>query len=223
MIENGHKRFKRTRQHLSSQHYIAADELKVLPEHYPPLINYIDWGLHFGNGLPPDCIDLGCGKGSFMIEHAKSYPNLNILGIEVKEYLTREINEIATQMKLSNCSALWYSLANGLKFIADSSVLNIYYLFPDPWFKRKHFKRRVFNSKLINELLRILKPGAELRIASDVEELEPYHQRLLRSSGAFEINTNPSNEQWAIPQTDREVSCIGRGKVYSRWICKKIN
>ena len=107
----------------------------------------MDWAEIFLNGKKPNRLDIGCGKGIFLLGIANENPDFNYLGIEVRDVAVTWINNYIEGEKVENCKALFYSVANGLPFIEDESIDEIYYLFPDPWPKNKHHKRRAFNFK----------------------------------------------------------------------------
>jgi tRNA (guanine-N7-)-methyltransferase len=215
------KEKKRIRNHVGSAFYIKASELKQLPPNYPPMPESIDGSALFPNGALPDELDIGCGRGNFLLTMAERYPGKNFLGIEIREPLVLKINETAADKQLANCRALWYNVANGMPFIPNASIENIYYFFPDPWFKKKHYKRRAFNTDFLEEVHRILKTGGKLWLATDVPDVDAYQTELAISSGYFDLKEITDPEEWPLPLTNKEKSCIEKGIPFTRRVCRK--
>jgi tRNA (guanine-N7-)-methyltransferase len=210
----------RVRHHTSPNFYFPLSELKTIPNHYPPLIESINWEEKYTNALPPDVLDIGCGKGAFLLEYAMNNPDWNAMGIEIRSGIVRWINNIIEGEEIPNCSALWYSVANGLHFIGDSSILKVFYLFPDPWPKKRHQKRRAFNFMLLDEIKRIIKPGGRLYLATDVHVVDKHHRDTLTKHGAFDFEEVVLDEDWGLPVTNKEKFCRKENIPFYRLICK---
>ncbi|MGE5480459.1 MAG: tRNA (guanine(46)-N(7))-methyltransferase TrmB [Chloroflexota bacterium] len=199
---------KKVRHHTSSNLYMPASELRTIPEHYPPIIKDINWADVFGNGRRPDELDIGCGKGSFLIELALKRPGINILGIEIRHALVDWINGVARGESIDNCGALWYTVVNGLDFIGERSIRAAYYLFPDPWPKTRHLRRRAFQEPFLKDLSRVLVPGGRLYLATDVDYVHEHHLAVLESSQLFDWQVVSQPEDWNLPVTNKERFCI---------------
>ncbi len=212
---------KRMRHHTSPNVYLPASELKHLPDGYPELIEKIDWSEHFENCKAPDVLDIGCGRGKFLLELSLSNPNENFLGIEVRPLPSEWLKNVIQGESLGNVSVLRYSVANGLPFIVDNSIEKVFYLFPDPWQKKKHIKRRAFNLNFLEEIYRILKDGAALYLATDVPEINEYHEEVLNEFGRFNCERVESDAQWQFPITNKEDFCRKMDISFHRIICKK--
>ncbi len=211
---------KRLRHHTAANLYIPWAELTEKPKYYPPLYSKIDWGTVFFNKKKPDILDIGCGKGKLLLDHSEIHQDKNILGIEVRSQAVDWINKVIKGENLPNVAALWYSVVNGLQFIESESIEKIFYLFPDPWFKYKHKKRRALNEKTIKEFYRILKSGGMLYLASDVPEVNDYHTSLLKSFSKFTTKI-ADEELWQLPLTNKEKFCKLENIDYVRMICFK--
>ena len=212
----------RIRHHVSPNLYFPLDELKKKPKNYPPVYDELDWNECFENGNPPDALDIGCGKGLFLFEFAIWNPEINILGIEVRKQIVDWNSEVIEGEQLGNCANIWYSVANGLPFIENSSISKVFYLFPDPWVKRRQMKRRAFNESLLEEIHRIMKPYGSLYLASDIKEVHDYHRELLKGHHGFDFEENISDEQWDMPVTNKEKFCKKKNIPYFRIIAKTI-
>lgn len=212
---------KRFRHHTAPNLYFPYAHFGVKPHYYPPVFDKIIWSDIFLNGKPPDVLDIGCGKGKFLLDYSEIFPYKNILGIELRKVPVDWIKKFISSENLPNCAAIWYSSVNGFPFIENESIDEIFYLFPDPWPKQKHHKRRAFNKEAIAEFHRILKTGGKIHLATDVEEVHKYHLKLLSVSQGLSIKELSSDENWNFPTTNKEVFCRGNNIPFFRIIVSK--
>lgn len=212
---------KRIRHHTSPMLYLPADELKKLPRGYPPLIENISWNEHFANGEGPDVLDVGCGKGGLLLDYAEENPRENILGIEIRKSLVQWIRNFVLGENIKNASAIWYSVVNGLDFIDSGSISKIFYLFPDPWTKKRHQKRRAFSDNFLEFCYSVLKSKGELFLATDVQEVHDYHLDILSQSQKFNFREIFKDNAWPLPATNKESFCRRENITFFRIICSK--
>ena len=211
------------RHHTSSNMYYPLKDLKKTPNHYPPVFDKTDWNEHFDNGQVPEILDVGCGKGAFLFDLSEKYTDKNVLGIDVRHIPVKWIKGVIDGEKMPNVSAMWYSVANGMKFIADNSVDMIFYLFPDPWPKRNHLLRRAFNEVLLTEFQRCMKKDGILYLATDVDYVDDYHKKILDKQGGFDYEVIATREAWDMPLTNKEKFCIRKDIFVYRLICRLNN
>ncbi|MDX9789901.1 MAG: tRNA (guanosine(46)-N7)-methyltransferase TrmB [Candidatus Kapaibacterium sp.] len=209
------------RHHVSANNYMPVSELKFLPDSYPPLIKEIEWSSIFINSKPPKVLDIGCGKGVFLLSHALLYPDINILGLEIRSEAVDWINSVIKGESIGNCKALYYTVANSLPFIEDNSIDRIFYLFPDPWPKRRHFNRRAFNLSFLDETHRVLRNGGKLYLATDLDYVHDYHLKTLKHFGKFSINELQDRSKWDFPTTNKENFCLKNNIEVYRLVCEK--
>ena len=129
----------------------------------------------FENPKLPLHLDIGCASGDFLFELSLKNKNWNYIGIEIREKLVLNAN---LKMKSRENKNLYFSFGNANNIFNQSnnkSIINlitsISFNFPDPWFKKKHHKRRVIQPKLINLLSNSMKKGSLIFIKTDVREL----------------------------------------------------
>lgn len=113
-------------------------------------------------------IEIGCGKGTFLLEAATARPGVQFVGVEAAPAYARYAADRAARSRLAN-----------IVFVADDARLflrettpegaaaRIHVYFPDPWPKRRHRKRRLFDPETVSLLARALAPGGELLVATD--------------------------------------------------------
>ena len=129
----------------------------------------------FENPKLPLHLDIGCASGDFLFELSLKNKNWNYIGIEIREKLVLNAN---LKMKSRENKNLYFSFGNANNIFNQSnnkSIINlitsISFNFPDPWFKKKHHKRRVIQPKFINLLSNSMKKGSLIFIKTDVREL----------------------------------------------------
>lgn len=145
----------------------------------------IDWQELFNNAQPIE-IEVGFGKGLFLLNEALSHPGKNYFGIEIeRKYYLYTANRIAKR-ELTNVRLAEGDARQVLSdYVADASVDAVHVYFPDPWWKKRHHKRRVFTESFVARCEQILKAGGLFHVATDVEEYFEVIQELLRSRAAL--------------------------------------
>lgn len=117
-------------------------------------------------------VELGCAEGDFLFKRARVRPEAFYVGIEIRRPLARQVNERARKDGFPQIRAICANLLWDLDSLLDAdSVDVVHILFPDPWFKRKHRKRRFLSRDLALQLAHILKPGGCVFFQSDVFDL----------------------------------------------------
>lgn len=134
-----------------------------------------DWNSIYPNFQNPFHLDIGCARGQFILAMASHYPNINFLGVEIREALVTESNLERDHLNLTNLHYFYcninISLAELLTSLPLAQLKWITIQFPDPWFKKKHNKRRVVTPEFVNILAQYLLPETNIFIQSDVEEI----------------------------------------------------
>jgi tRNA (guanine-N7-)-methyltransferase len=123
--------------------------------------------------LPAACpveVELGCADGQFSFQLAAACPDTFVVGLDIRERVIERNVERARDRP--NLGFGYVNLNVDLDRVFEpGSVTRFHVLFPDPWFKAKHHKRRVFEPGLLQAIHHQLVPGGELHIASDVYEV----------------------------------------------------
>jgi tRNA (guanine-N7-)-methyltransferase len=136
---------------------IDLDRVSI-PLHWPEL---------FGRDAPTD-IEIGTGKGKFLNEFATARPERDFLGVERSAKYHRLCCDRAARRGLTNVRLLRTTGEDLLfRLLAEGSVSSMYVLFPDPWPKKRHHKRRLFKSEIVVAMTRALAIGGRLLVKSD--------------------------------------------------------
>ena len=163
------------RQHVNplSKHFFEIDPI-------PPL-NEV-----FENPNLPLHLDIGCASGDFLFELSLKNKNWNYIGIEIREKLVLNAN---LKMKSKECKNLYFYFGNANNIFDHSknqslidSITSISFNFPDPWFKKKHHKRRLIQPKFINFLSNSIQKRSLIFIKTDVKELFEFMEQTISES-----------------------------------------
>ena len=120
-----------------------------------------------GETAPPLEIDFGCHRGAFLIGMAALHPGVNFLGIEKQPDRVEKCNARARRLGLANAFAIQGLGAESLKPLPTRCVSVFHLYFPDPWPKRRHASRRVFQTEFLAEIRRVLRADGVLRLMTD--------------------------------------------------------
>ena len=140
-------------------------------------------------------LDIGCASGNFLFDLALENKKWNYLGIEIRQKLVKNANLKLSEKKIKN---LYFAFGNAYnllsepkcKFILDK-VSSISFYFPDPWFKKKHYKRRIIQPNFISLISNSIAKGSLIFIKTDVEELFHYMDFIISNNSNFKkIDSN---------------------------------
>jgi tRNA (guanine-N7-)-methyltransferase len=187
-------------------------------QHVNPLSPYyrqepqpVDLQTVFDDPTKPLLLDIGCARGRFLLRMAEAEPTWNYLGVEIREPLVTEANRLAREAQLTNlhyefCNAMLW-LERLLAEIPDGVLRAVTTQFPDPWFKKKHAKRRMVNRELVETVVSKLAVGGEIFVQTDIEFLAEEMFELFRAEKRLaETQVKP----FAI-KTEREKAVEAKG------------
>jgi len=148
---------------------MIAESLRIIPRDEAEWLGPMDLASRrLGADARPLEVDLGCGKGRFLLAHAQKNPGTDFLGIDRMLRRIRKVDNRARRLDLANIRLLrcegYYAVAH---LLPPASVDTCYIFFPDPWPKARHEANRLFNPTFLDALCRVLKPGGILHFATD--------------------------------------------------------
>lgn len=165
-------------------------------------------------------VELGCADAQFAFELARRFPDRPVVGLEIRDKVV-EINRTrAAREGLSNLYFGYVNLNVDLdRVFAESEVDRFHLLFPDPWFKARHQKRRVVDFQLCEVLATQLKVGGEVHFASDVFEIALDAMEVFEAPQVVDLGFKNIVEPWKFSRTNptgirskREQTTIARGQ-----------
>ena len=140
------------------------------------------WHTLFNNSNPI-CIEIGMGKGKFIIENAKKYPSINFIGIEVIDsILALALKKIDTE--LSNLYMIRLD-ANNILDVFNAEIDKIYLNFSDPWPKKRHEKRRLTSPLFLEKYDLVFKNDNHIIMKTDNKDLFSYSIKFLNNYGYY--------------------------------------
>lgn len=151
----------------------------------------------FANPGLPLHLDIGCARGRFLLKMAELSPHQNFLGVEIREPLVEEANRLAKDNNLTNLHYKFNNATYSLDKLLEKlpAVLQTVTIqFPDPWFKKKHAKRRMVKDNLVETVVRHLPAGGQIFVQTDIEFLAEEMFALFRENKnlhEIKITENP--------------------------------
>jgi tRNA (guanine-N7-)-methyltransferase len=175
-----------------------------------------DWDAVLGG--PPQELEVGFGLGELLLARAALHPETRICGVDVRWAYVERVREQVARMPVPPRN-LYFAHAEGRMALADwiepGTIRHLVVYFPDPWFKRRHAKRRFVNPENAALLARALAPGGLLHVATDQEPLAREMMDTFTAEPLLENAAGPGRFAEASgldAQSGREVEHISRGQ-----------
>jgi tRNA (guanine-N7-)-methyltransferase len=170
-------------------------------------------------------LDLGFGRGRSLLERSAAHPEVRVIGIEVKAKWAHKVEERRAAQGLENARAFFADVRELLpRSGPDGCLARVFVHFPDPWWKKRHTKRRVLMPELLDQLARLLASGGELFVQTDVEERAKDYEELLAAHAAFA----PARSAFAIAEnpfgarSNREARAESDGLPVHRLLARRV-
>jgi tRNA (guanine-N7-)-methyltransferase len=170
-------------------------------------------------------LEIGFGGAEHLIAQARAHPRTGFIG---SDGFLNAIGKALVSIddgKLANARLHFGDASELLDWLPDAALTRIDLLYPDPWPKRRHWKRRFIQDDTLKRLARILKPGGELRFATDIADYAAYAlARVLRSPDF--VWTAERADDWRLPwegfsRTRYEAKAVREGRVPAYFIFRK--
>ena len=178
----------------------------------------LDLELQFGNSRPVE-LELGIGKGRFLLDAALRHPEVNYIGVEQAAKYLRLAHARALRRGCTNLRFVHGDAREFVEFfLAAASVRAIHVYFPDPWPKKRHHKRRLLDEAFLAEAQRVLVPGGRLWIATDHDG---YFEAILEALDLFNGLLLPVEAAWEGATTNYEDKFVDQGRAIHRRVLEK--
>ena len=197
----------------------VRNHVNPLSNKYQTPISPLDWEKVYAAPTQPLHLDIGCGRGRFLLSMATLEPSWNFLGLEIREPLVQEANTWQDELGLTNIHYLFCNVNNSLRSLLSSLPVatllqRVTIQYPDPWFKNRHAKRRLVQPELVAELATYLAVGGVVFLQSDIEALAVEMCDRFNAHPAFQ---RQGTEAWLTENplpvpTEREKSTLSRGE-----------
>jgi tRNA (guanine-N7-)-methyltransferase len=147
-----------------------------------------EWERLFGNTAPVE-LEVGTGKAGFLLRRARAHPERSFLGIEwANEYYRFAVDRMQ-RWKVTNVRLLRLDGAHFLRMVCPRDSLTALHVYhPDPWPKRRHHKRRLFQKSVVDAAVECLVSGGHWAVQTDhAEYFEVIRELLLNHPGLYEV------------------------------------
>ncbi|PJF26831.1 MAG: tRNA (guanosine(46)-N7)-methyltransferase TrmB [Phototrophicales bacterium] len=152
-----------------------------------------DWDGLFGRAAPL-ILEIGFGRGAFLIHLAQTHTDCNVIGVEVANRCLEAAESAVERLGLTNVRVVHARAETALHHLFRPNALSqVHINFPDPWFKRGHRHRRLMQADTLDALASRMQPGAHLYLATDILDYAEMSAALLESVSTFE---NLLPESW---------------------------
>ena len=183
---------------------LTSGQQHALDEHWPTygLVpeEVLDFRAVFGR-LAPVTLEIGFGNGDNLLAMAVAEPQADFLGVEVHRPGVGRLLLGAVEAGLSNLKVIRADVVEVLReHVAPSAFARVLILFPDPWPKRRHHKRRLVTPPVIAMLAGRMCSGGMLHLATDWREYADSMRTVVAGSGQFEPVSNGRRPAWR-PET----------------------
>ncbi len=127
-------------------------------------------------------LEIGPGRGGFLFERAAAEPEAGLVGLEVRRKWATIVDGRLARAGLASRARVFAEDAKAalVRMHPDGIARRVFMHFPDPWWKKRHEKRLVMGDVFLTQVTRLLAPGGELFIQTDVEERADQYEALLR-------------------------------------------
>lgn len=166
------------------------------------------WNSLFGNSNPIE-IEIGTGKGKFIIEKAKRNPGINFIGMEKYDSPLVNAVKLLEGIELNNLKLLCFD-ALRIDEVFDKEIDKIYLNFSDPWPKKRHEKRRLTSKQFLDKYDLLFKSENKIQMKTDNDDLYEYSLLSFEENG-YEIVKTDTNYKDTIT-TEYEDKFMGKGK-----------
>lgn len=169
-------------------------------------------------------LEIGFGGGEHLATQAEQQTSVHFIGCEPFVNGVASLMNHLSEKELQNCQVVMDDARLLLDALPDESLSCICVLFPDPWPKKRHHKRRIVNTDTVAQFARVLKPGGQLRLATDIEEYAQWMQKAVATSPLFQLDLKGRSSiherpfDWPVTRYEQKGVEAGRQSAYMVYI-----
>jgi len=174
----------------------------------------------FAHGPSEIWLEIGFGGGEHLLAQAAARPDIGFIGCEPFVNGVAKLLAGLEELRLSNVRIHAGDAGALFEAMSANFLSRVFCLYPDPWPKRRHNKRRVISSEMVEELARILRPRGELRFASDIDDYCGWALRRILEAPAFRWRARQSSDwreawpEWRSTRYEAKAQRAGRTSSY---------
>lgn len=180
----------------------------------------------FGSTVNDYRLEIGFGGGEHLVHEASLNPDTGFFGVEPFVNGMGKALSLIHELGLTNIRLFHEDGARLLDWLPAASLSRVNLLYPDPWPKKRHWKRRFVSAENLDRIAQVLKPGGEFRFASDIAHYVNWTLLGCGRSPAFEWTAQrPSdwNEPWdGWPGTRYEAKAVREGRIPAYLIFRRL-
>ncbi len=165
---------------------------------------YLDLNKWFGNGNDL-YLEIGCGKGKFAVEYAKSHPDINLLAVEKESNVIVSACELAIKENVKNLKFMKCSAEYLERYIKEKSISGIFLNFSCPFPKNRYASHRLTSERFLSIYKRILKDGAEIHQKTDNRKFFEFSLEEFSNNGFFIKNISLDLHQDDLTDFDENI------------------
>lgn len=203
---------------MRSRAYLHQSEAAI--EFVPvSIVEQLNFREIFGRDAPVE-VDLGCGDGTFLVAMAAQNPDRNFLGIERLLGRVRVACRKIARSNFENVRLLRLESSYVVAHLLPAGAISGFHvLFPDPWPKRRHNRRRLFTAEFLGAIDCALEPSGLLHLATDDADYFRSIYKMITTKSSFSI----SEEATEFPMTAFEQKLAGNGAAIHRLLLRKVS
>lgn len=195
---------------------MAAEDFELFPtDYFVPL----DLARIFPCPAPLE-VDIGCGDGAYLVAQAERFPERNYLGLEKLAGRVWRGCKKASRLGLTNVRFLRIESGYAIQYLLPPATAEmVHVLFPDPWPKSKHRRRRMVTPEFLVLVHRLLQPGGRLRLVTDQENYFEAIRAVILPEYFVEVAPEPEEQ---FPITTFEKHFLADGATIYRLLLRKV-
>jgi tRNA (guanine-N7-)-methyltransferase len=187
-----------------------------------PQLGELNPALLFPESKQSVWLEIGFGAGEHLAAQAEAYPDIGFIGCEVFENGVAKLLREIEGRRLANIRLFTDDAHRLIAALPPASISRVFILFPDPWPKARHHKRRIVSTETLDELARIMTEGAELRLATDDREYFVWMlERVTSHPGFVWLARKPADwrqrtPDWLPTRYEEKARAAGRSPLFLR-------